>query len=130
MLILTVRTDKPEAEVGLFNNEKELAYKKWQAHKQLSETIHKKIDSLLEQQSSEWGDIAGVVAYSGPGSFTGLRIGISLVNALGESQGIPIVGATGDNWINQGLEKLKLGKNDKIIIPDYGRPARTTSPRK
>lgn len=50
MTILTIRTDKPEAEVGLFEGDEELAYEKWQAHRQLSLTIHNKIRDLLKSQ--------------------------------------------------------------------------------
>jgi hypothetical protein len=43
MIILTIRTDKPESEIGLFNNKDKLAYEVWQAHRELAETVHKKI---------------------------------------------------------------------------------------
>lgn len=129
-MTLTIRTDKPEAEVGLFDKGQELSYEMWQAHRLLSETIHKKITKLLEQQKIDWANIKSIIAYSGPGSFTGLRIGASVANALAESLEIPVVGATGDDWIKQGVEKLKRGENNKIIIPEYGRGARITQPRK
>ncbi len=129
-MILTIRTDKPEAEVGLFDSGQKLAYEKWQAHRQLSETIHKKISELLKEQKADWSNIKGIIAYSGPGSFTGLRIGASVANSLAESLEIPVIGSTGDDWIKQGIEKLKRGENNKIIVPEYGRGARITQPRK
>jgi hypothetical protein len=36
MLILTIRTDKPEAEIGLFSDKDKLDYVIWQAHRQLA----------------------------------------------------------------------------------------------
>ena len=81
MLILTIRTDKPEAEIGLFEDNKQLAYEMWQAHRELSDTIHKKIEKLLKSQKKDWQNIDGIVCFKGPGSFTGLRIGLTVGNA-------------------------------------------------
>ncbi len=47
--------------------------------------------------------IEGIVCYEGPGSFTGLRIGLSFGNALAYTRGIPIVGARDSSWIEKGL---------------------------
>ena len=33
MLLLTIRTDKPEAELGLFDSDTKLAYFTWPAHR-------------------------------------------------------------------------------------------------
>ena len=51
MLILTLRTDKPEAELGLYKNTHCLSYLNWQAHRKLAETIHKKIQELLAAEN-------------------------------------------------------------------------------
>ena len=74
MIILTIRTDNPEAEIGLYENEKQLAYKTWQAHRSLAETIHIKIKELLNEANKSLDDIEGIACFKGPGSFTGLRI--------------------------------------------------------
>ena len=51
MTILTLRTDNPEAEIGVYEDEKQLACVKWQAHLELSKTIHKEIEKLLNKSS-------------------------------------------------------------------------------
>lgn len=124
MIILTIRTDKPEAEIGLYNDHKQIDYMTWQAHKHLAETIHQKLQEITHLQ-----DIEGIVIYKGPGSFTGLRIGLSVANALAYSQGIPIIAAT-DDWIEQGIKQLLEGKNDKVALPDYGAPVHITQQKK
>lgn len=130
MLILTLRTDKPEAEVGLFFGKTQLIYKTWHAHRALAETLHRATKEILQRAGKNWQDLDGIVCFAGPGSFTGLRIGISVGNALAYSLDVPIVGAVGENWISKGTKKLQNGQNDKIVIPVYGSNPHVTSPKK
>lgn len=131
MLVLTIRTDKPEAEIGLFDGETRLAYETWQAHRLLAETLHQKIKDMLDSQGEGMEDIEAVVGFQGPGSFTGLRIGLSVVNALGASYKVPVVGVTGDDWVSLGIKKLQTSDvATSVVLPEYGAPVFTTSPRK
>lgn len=130
MLILVLRTDKPESEIGLYEDAQELAYETWSAHRQLAETLHTKIKKLLVGQKKDWQDIKGIVVYKGPGSFTGLRIGLSVANALAASLQMPIIGCSGENWRTKGLGDLQAGKNDKQVMPEYGAEAYATPPKK
>jgi tRNA threonylcarbamoyladenosine biosynthesis protein TsaB len=130
MIILTLRTDKPEAEICLYDGDKRLAYEKWEAHRQLAETLHTKIKEILNQSSISWDGIGAIVCYKGPGSFTGLRIGLSVANALAYAQDIPIVTAAGENWIKDGLSAISSGKNKKIALPEYGSPPHITQQKK
>lgn len=130
MIILTIRTDKPEAEIGLFEDGAKLAYETWHAHRELAETIHKKIADLLAQTGKELKDVQGIVAFQGPGSFTGLRIGLTVGNALAYAENIPIVAAQTVDWIRLGTTRLQNGETDKIALPEYGAEANITQPRK
>jgi len=129
MIILTLRTDKPEAEVCLFDDERTLACSAWQAHRELAETLHAKLEELLEKAGTPLDKIQGLAVYQGPGSFTGLRIGLSVANALADSLGVPIVGEAGENWIEQGRHRLHAGENDKLVTPEYGAAPHTTTPK-
>ena len=130
MIILSIRTDKPESEIGLFNGDIRLVYETWEAHRRLSETLHSKLETLLKTQQLDWSDINGIIAYSGPGSFTGLRIGISTANALAYAVGIPIVGTSSEHWLEAGISALNKGENDMPVIPEYGSAPHITQPKK
>lgn len=130
MLVLTVRTDKPEAEVGLYDSRNQIDYVTWAAHRQLSETLHRKIQALLSAHGFDWSDIDGVVCYEGPGSFTGLRIGVSVANGLAYSLGVPIAGSTGDTWMSKGVRTLIDKKGKKTVLPAYGAEVRITQQKK
>lgn len=129
MLILTIRTDRPEAEIGLYDAENQLAYEVWPAHRQLAETIHVKINDLLKSQNKQFTDIQGIVVFQGPGSFTGLRIGLSVANALAYGIGCPIIAAQND-WIESGTARLLNGESDKVALPEYGAPVHITQQKK
>src|SRR5205809_5421914 len=98
MKILALRTDRPEAELYLYQNDRKLAGLKWQAHRQLAETLNSRIKEILNKSSISYGDLEAIAIYKGPGSFTGLRIGMSVANALAYGLDLPIVAAGGDDW--------------------------------
>lgn len=120
MLILTIRTDKPDAELGLYDSETQLQYLTWQAHRQLAETIHQKIADIVQKSGHELQDIQGIAAYKGPGSFTGLRIGLTVANTLAYALGVPVVGESDPNWLENGIKRLENEENDVQTLPFYG----------
>lgn len=130
MIVLTLRTDKPDAEIALYDSGKVIAQETWLAHRKLAETIHAKIEALLHAQQKDWKDLNGIVVFEGPGSFTGLRIGISLANAIAYSLKIPIVATKSDDWAQKGIDRLSAGEQDEIALPFYGSSANITAPRK
>jgi len=130
MIILTIRTDKPEAEVGLYDDDQQLGYETWEAHRQLSVTIHQKIDEVLTGQGKSLQDVQGIVCYQGPGSFTGLRIGLTLANTLAYALQVPIVARQDPKWLETGIADLLAGKHDKLALPYYGADAHITQQKK
>lgn len=130
MIILALRTDKPDAEIGLFNDHAQLGYETWYAHRALSTTLHQKIQGLLQAHGKTLHDVQGIVGYQGPGSFTGLRIGLSVANALAAGLRVPAAGATGEAWAEDGIAQLLAGKGERLIMPEYGAAAHITVQKK
>lgn len=98
----------------------------WQAGRTLARSLLK----FLEEKTGDLHDISGIGVMKGPGSFTGLRIGLTVANTLADSLNIPIAGATGEDWQKVALKKLRAGENEKIVMPEYGAAAHITAPRK
>jgi len=128
-MILTIRTDKPDAEVGLFTGDAQVAYEVWPAHRALAAQLHQKIEQLLHSQNAKLQDLTGIVCFAGPGSFTGLRIGLTVANALAYGLTIPIVAMQDPSWIQQGMKRLRAGEQDTVALPFYGAPVHITPPR-
>jgi tRNA threonylcarbamoyladenosine biosynthesis protein TsaB len=84
----------------------------------------------LKNHDASWDDLDGLVVFHGPGSFTGLRIGITVMNTIAYAQSIPIVGVSGDDWAEQGMKLLHSGQGQEIVLPEYGADAHITKPRK
>lgn len=102
----------------------------WQADRTLARNLLGWLEERIAEQGASWRDLKGIGAFMGPGSFTGLRIGLTVLNTLADSLGVPIVGAQGDAWQNEALDRLGSGEDDKIVLPYYGSDANITTPRK
>ncbi len=58
---------------------------------ELSVLLLQAVVDLLAEAGLASADIAGIVAVAGPGSFTGIRIGLAVVKGMAEALGIPVV---------------------------------------
>jgi tRNA threonylcarbamoyladenosine biosynthesis protein TsaB len=103
MITLTLDTaNSRKIIVGLIIDNKKYARTKNIIHNN-AQVILPMIDSFLKQHSLDPKDISEIKINTGPGSFTGLRIGIAIANALSFVLKIPVNGK-------------KVGK---IILPIY-----------
>lgn len=130
MIYLGLRTDSPQAELYLLEGDREIARELWQADRRLALELLGHLEVFLRVNEKNFSDLAGLVVYRGPGSFTGLRIGITVMNTMSYAQTIPIVGEMDDDWLVRGATRLKNGENDQVVLPEYGADARITKPKK
>lgn len=93
MLILSIDTSTNIGGIGIYSSEKGLIGEiNINVKKTHSENIMKLIDSLLEITEIKISDIDKIAVSIGPGSFTGIRIGVAVAKGLAYSLKKDIVG--------------------------------------
>ena len=116
-------------QLTLIDGDKRTDYE-WVAERNLARDMLAYLRDRLAENEASFADISGIGVFRGPGSFTGLRIGLAVLNTIAHEQRIPIVGVTGDAWREECMDRLQNGRNDEIVLPEYGAEARITKPRK
>lgn len=92
MKILSIDTSASVASAAVTEDEKlvcEIIVNNKLTH---SQTLMPMIDSVLKQSETELSEIDLIAVANGPGSFTGLRIGVSTAKGLADALKKPVVG--------------------------------------
>lgn len=90
-VLLAIDTAAPRLQLALLVDDRADVLVEDMAQGQ-AERIFPAIDELLARNGLAYKDLARIAVTTGPGSFTGLRIGLSGARGLGLALGIPVVG--------------------------------------
>jgi tRNA threonylcarbamoyl adenosine modification protein YeaZ len=94
----------------------------WTAGYRHGETLLPSIGRFLGEQNIRRSRLTGVVVGTGPGAFTGLRVGIATAKGLAHGLGIPLAGvSTAEALLSAaGVERavllLPAGPSDRLVI--------------
>jgi len=88
--ILAIDTSSLQCSVGLSSNGK-LVSRNSEAERRAAQDILPMISELLVSSQSSISDLDAIAVMAGPGSFTGLRIGIGVAQGLSLSNSIPVI---------------------------------------
>jgi tRNA threonylcarbamoyladenosine biosynthesis protein TsaB len=91
-MILAIDTATRTASIALYSSTGVLAEESWRSQNNHSVEVMPAITRLVERQGCTMRDLSGIAISLGPGSFTGLRIGMSVAKGLCLALGIPIIG--------------------------------------
>jgi tRNA threonylcarbamoyladenosine biosynthesis protein TsaB len=95
MLILSVDTSSPKGSLALAENRKskieKLAFRSWEKLAMHSDVATLELQALLAEAGKSLPEITHILVNHGPGSFTGLRVGINLARTLAYSLNKPIL---------------------------------------
>jgi tRNA threonylcarbamoyladenosine biosynthesis protein TsaB len=92
-LLLAIETATEEGVVALGRSDGELmAQDRWRAGHAHGERLLGSIEKVLAEAGSSLDDVGAVVVGIGPGSFTGLRVGVAVAKGLAFGLGASIVG--------------------------------------
>lgn len=96
LLLLGIDTSGKTASAALFDSESELFLAQTTVYTQKthSQVIMPMVKDVLAQAGKELSDLDGIAAANGPGSYTGLRIGIAAVKALSFGLGVKCCGVS------------------------------------
>jgi tRNA threonylcarbamoyladenosine biosynthesis protein TsaB len=131
-MILALKTDGANTGLWLYSrpeDKKAAAEFKWESGKQLSTELLGRILELLKSKNQALSALTAIVIFSGPGSFTSLRIGHTTANSLADSLQIPVVGSTGEDWLGTGLKLVESAKPGVPVLPLYGSEPNVTRPK-
>ena len=88
-----------------------------EARNRHSDWIIPRIDVLLSRLGWSAKSLSAVVVDVGPGSFTGVRIGLTVAKTLGHSLGIPLIGIPSLDVLAAGFKKLSPGDVLACLTP-------------
>lgn len=132
-LLLAVDTATSVAVVALGETDgRPVAVDAWPAGQRHSEELLPRVAALLEGSGAAPGDVAGVIVGTGPGAFTGLRVGLATAKTLAHQLGVPVVGVSSGEALlaaagaPDGLLLLPAGASDRVEVT-AGSPARLAS---
>lgn len=114
MKILAIDTSSSVCSTALLENENVIDENNLDNGRTHSENLMPLIKELLERNQLSLKDINLIAVTVGPGSFTGIRIGISTIKPMAEIYNIPIASVTSLETLARNDESVK----NKIVLID------------
>lgn len=112
MIILALDTSGPVAGVALWEDGR-VRYEGMAVNKMThSESIMPMVEEALRRTALQKGNLTHLAVTVGPGSFTGVRIGVTAVKAMAHALGLPCIGIDALEATAAGIEN-----RDEIICP-------------
>ena len=92
MMVLAIDTATRHAGLALYDGQSVLAELTWRAGRRHTTTLMPNLTRMLDQQELTVAHLGGLAVALGPGSFTGLRIGLAVAKGLALARDLPLVG--------------------------------------
>lgn len=91
-MILAIDTSSETAGLALLDKQQLIAEMAWRCGQNHTIQLLPQVHNILKSTNYNLSDITCVVVAKGPGSFNGLRVGISTAKGLSFGLGVPIIG--------------------------------------
>jgi tRNA threonylcarbamoyl adenosine modification protein YeaZ len=146
-MILVLDTAGENVFIGLWDEQGPswVSKEKFLGGRELNSLIIKKLETVLSYSSASAelrtdkqeceNVVKGVIVAAGPGSFTGLRIGLSVANTIAFVRDIPVVAPSETSSIEELLQKgVRMldsagSQFDVAVTPHYGAEPHITKPK-
>jgi tRNA threonylcarbamoyl adenosine modification protein YeaZ len=99
--------------------------RRWAAGYRHGEELLTKTDELIHANGVSLSEVCGIVVGTGPGAFTGMRVGIATAKALSRGLGVPIAGVATSAALLSAVEAgdgkqavllLPAGPSDRVVV--------------
>jgi tRNA threonylcarbamoyladenosine biosynthesis protein TsaB len=91
-MLVAIDTATDQASLALHDGFRVRIEHTWEAPRRQTSELTPRLAAAMEQVDLERKQLSGVAVTKGPGSFTGLRIGLSVAKGLAVAQHLPLVG--------------------------------------
>jgi tRNA threonylcarbamoyl adenosine modification protein YeaZ len=114
MMLLAIDTSTDSAGLALVQDGRTLAEATWRCGQNHSVELLPRLTQLLQEAGAGIKSVSCILVAKGPGSFNGLRVGLSTAKGLAFSLDIPIIGVS-----SLALEAGQHAENDLPICPIF-----------
>lgn len=115
--VLLIETATRHAVVALADRDGTLvARREWDSAHRHGEQLLPQLDGLLAEAGPRIEDVAAVAVGTGPGSFTGLRIGLATAKVIAHGLARPIVGLSTTRLLALAAD-AERGANVAVVLP-------------
>lgn len=120
MKILVCDTSNSTCCAGVFEDTKPVSYRLSFETKTHSETFMPLVSEVMEQAGLEYKDIEAYAVTTGPGSFTGIRIGLAAVKGMALASGAPCVAVSSTEALSRSCDNAtRTPREETIIVPAF-----------
>ncbi len=116
-LILNLETSTENCSVALARDGEMIAFREETSDRYIhSESLHPFIEEVIRDAGLSLQELEAVAVGKGPGSYTGLRIGVSAAKGLAYALDIPLISSTGlDILASEFLSTCKTTAEDLLV---------------
>ncbi len=119
MKILCCDTSNSTCCAGIYEDGRELSYELSLEKKTHSETFMPLVMRVCEKSGYKPSEVDALAVTTGPGSFTGIRIGLSAVKGMALAAGINVIPVSSLKALALSVENVTADSSDTIIVPCF-----------
>lgn len=120
MKILVCDTSNSTCCAGVYEDGREVAYKLSLEKKTHSETFMPLVHEVMEQAGITHAELDAYAVTVGPGSFTGVRIGLAAVKAMALAAGKGCISVSSTEALARSVDNVTAArKEDTLIVPAF-----------
>ncbi|MBO4637028.1 MAG: tRNA (adenosine(37)-N6)-threonylcarbamoyltransferase complex dimerization subunit type 1 TsaB [Clostridiales bacterium] len=119
MLILACDTSNSSCCAGVYEDGKELAFELSMEKKTHSETFMPLVKRVIETAGKTPSDIERIAVTAGPGSFTGIRIGLAAVKGMALALRADCIPVSSTLALALSVENISSDPEDTLLLPCF-----------